>query len=48
MVWTCDKKRWRRASHRYYAMKRSEDVENRWWISHGLNYRNGFQRSWIK
>ena len=25
MVWTCDKKRWRRASHRYYAMKRSEE-----------------------
>jgi hypothetical protein len=28
MVWTCNKKRRRRASQRHYGMKRSEDV--RW------------------
>jgi hypothetical protein len=26
MVWTCNKKRWRRAGQRHYEMKISEDV----------------------
>jgi hypothetical protein len=28
MIWTCNKKRWKKAGQRYYGMKRSEDV--RW------------------
>jgi hypothetical protein len=26
MVWTCNRKRWRRAGHRHDGVKRSEDV----------------------